>query len=42
MFNDLLEALNKGKFIPLAYADDLAVIGAKMGNLEKAINIIEN
>ena len=41
MFNDLMTELNKERFIALAYADDLAVIGFKKSELKRAISIIE-
>ena len=41
MFNDLIQRLDEEGFEVFAYADDLAIIGKKSNQLEKAIKIVE-
>ena len=42
MFNDLMVKLKENKFISLAYADDLAVIGYEKDRLRQAIRLVED
>ena len=41
MFNDLMRELKDKRFIALAYADDLAIIGFNKSELKRAIDTVE-